>query len=116
MKGPAPGRPGGGRVRDVSLYQLPRCVYDFVRSGQVSSGEAVAAVDPGRYDLTDEERRAFEGRDIATLYRAGLHPVLLNGFCRAIGLARDDYRKVLEPLGEPPTRTGRWHRREASPT
>src|SRR4051812_11491223 len=77
----------------VSLYQLHRCVWDYVRAGQVSSGNA-AGFDPGRYDLTDEERQAFESRDVAALYRLGLHPVLLNGFCRASGYGRDEYRKL----------------------
>jgi hypothetical protein len=94
----------------VSLYQLHRCVYDYVRAGQVASGDAATPFDPERYDLTADERRAFAARDIAGLYRLGLHPVLLNGFCRTIGVSRDEYRKVLEPLAEPETRTGRWRR------
>jgi hypothetical protein len=94
----------------VSLYQLHRCVYDNVRAGQVASG-AGTTFDDARYELTEDERHAFQDRDIAALYRMGLHPVLLNGFCRSIGLTRDDYRKVLEPLGAAESRTGRWHRR-----
>jgi hypothetical protein len=82
----------------MSLYQLHRCVYDFVRAGEVGSGEA-APFEAGRYELTDGERRAFEAPDIAALYQLGLHPVLLNRFCRAVGYTRDGYRKVLEPLG-----------------
>jgi len=93
----------------VSLYQLHRCVYDFVRAGEVSSGEA-APFDVGRYELTDDERRAFETPDIAALYKLGLHPVLLNRFCRAVGYSRDGYRKVLEPLAESRTGTARWRR------
>jgi hypothetical protein len=93
----------------VSLYQLHRCVYDFVRAGEVASSSG-AAFDADRYDLDDEERRAFQAHDIAALYRLGLHPVLLNRFCRELGYSRDDYRKLLEPLAEPETRTGRWRR------
>jgi hypothetical protein len=89
----------------VSLYQLHRCVWDFVRAGEISSGE---------YELTDEERRAFERKDPAALYRLGLHPVLLHGFCRAVGYQRDDYRRLLvaaEPVPAPvAARTGRWQR------
>jgi hypothetical protein len=91
----------------VSLYQLHRFVWDHVRAKAANSSER-APVDPGNYDLSDEERRAFEARDIAALYTMGLHPVLLNGFCRAEGFARDDYRKILEPLGQPEQRKGRW--------
>jgi hypothetical protein len=32
-------------------------------------------------------------------------------FCRSLGLSREEYRTVLEPLAEPVARTGRWHRR-----
>jgi hypothetical protein len=103
-------------------------VYDFVRGGQVNSGPAARAGTAGpdtagadtagadtagpdatdRYELTDTERRAFDDRDVAGLYRLGLHPVLLNGFCRSIGVSRDEYRKVLEPFATPETLTPRW--------
>jgi hypothetical protein len=91
----------------MSLYQLHRCAYDFVRASGVSSGTA-SEFDSSRYDLTDEERTAFETRAVPVLYRMGLHPVLLNAFCRAVGFTRDDYRKQLEPFAEPETRRGRW--------
>jgi hypothetical protein len=93
----------------VSLYQLHRCVYDFVRAGEVGSGVATA-FDVDRYELTPEERQAFESRDVATLYRLGLHEVLLNRFCRGVGFSRDDYRKILEPLAVPEQRRGRWQK------
>jgi hypothetical protein len=67
----------------MSLYQLHRCVFDFLRAGEVSSG-AAPNFDVGSYDLTDEERKAFDSKDVAALYRMGFHPVLLNGYCRAI--------------------------------
>jgi hypothetical protein len=105
---------GGDREAEEPMsrlypYQLHRCVYDFIRAGQVSSGSAQAH-DASRYNLTDEQRRAFEERDVAALYQLGLHPVLLNAFCRAVGFSRDEYRKVLEPLGEPEKRRGRWQK------
>jgi hypothetical protein len=99
----------------VSLYQLHRCVYDWVRAGEVGGGDAAAAggrasFDAGRYDLTDDERKAFESKDVAGLYQLGLHAVLLNRFCRAAGYSRDDYRKLLEPFGAAEERKGRWQR------
>ena len=42
------------------------------------------------------------------LYQLGLHPVLLNAFCRASGYTRDDYRKVLSVFAKPDERKGRW--------
>jgi hypothetical protein len=97
----------------MSWYQLHRCVYDWVRAGEVNSADAAggrAGFDDSGYELTAEERKAFENRDVAGLYNLGLHAVLLNRFCRAAGFARDDYRKLLEPFGEKEERMGRWQR------
>jgi hypothetical protein len=97
----------------MSLYQLHRCVYDWIRVGEVSSGTAGdgrASFDVSRYELTDDERKAFESKDIAALYRLGLHAVLLNRFARAAGFARDEYRQMLEPFAEKEERRGRWQR------
>ena len=93
----------------MSLYQLHRCVFDYLRAGEVSSG-AAPDFDVSRYDLTDEERKAFDSKDVAALYQMGLHPVLLNGYCRAIGYGRSDYRAILAAHVTPETRTGRWHK------
>jgi hypothetical protein len=94
----------------VSLYQLHRCVWDSVRAASVGSSNANNHFDSGRYDLTDEERKAYEDRDLATLYRLGLHPVLLNGFARASGFTRDGYREVLAVFATGEERKGRWQK------
>lgn len=97
----------------MSNYQLHRCVYDWVRAGEVNSADNAdgrAGFDDSGYELTDDERKAFESRDVAALYQLGLHEVLLNRFCRAAGFARDDYRKILEPFGKGEERRGRWQR------
>ncbi|HTF55260.1 MAG TPA: hypothetical protein VK735_48110 [Pseudonocardia sp.] len=97
----------------MSLYQLERCVYDWVRAGEVSSAaerDTRADFDTSAYELTDEERKAFENRDLAAFYQLGLHQVLLNRYARAAGYARDDYRKILEPFAESEGRRGRWQR------
>lgn len=97
----------------MSSYQLHRCVYDWVRAGEVNSGDGHdgrLGFDDSGYELTAEERAAFEARDVAGLYRLGLHEVLLNRFCRAAGFARDDYRKVLEPFAATEERRARWQR------
>jgi hypothetical protein len=93
----------------VSWYQLHRCVYDFVRSGQTGSGPA-QPFDVNRYELTDDERKSFESKDVAALYQLRLHPVLLNAYCRAIGFDRDEYRKLLEPFAAPEEGKGRWQK------
>lgn len=92
----------------MSLYQLHRCVFDYLRASEVSSG-STPDFDASRYDLTDEERKIFDSKDIAALYQMGFHPVLLNGYCRAIGYERSDYRTILASQSVPETRTGRWH-------
>ena len=97
----------------MSWYQLHRCVYDWVRAGEVGSadaGDGRLSFDDSAYELSAEERKAFETRDVAALYQLGLHEVLLNRFCRAAGFARDDYRKILEPFAAKEERKGRWQR------
>ena len=97
----------------MSLYQLNRAVYDWVRAGEVNSdaeGDGREGFDVSRYELTDDERKAFEGKDVAAFYQLGLHEVLINRFARAAGFARDDYRKILEPFAKPEERRGRWQR------
>jgi hypothetical protein len=95
----------------MSLYQLHRCVYDWVRAGEVSDKGGDAGregFDASVYELTDDEKKAFETKDVAALYQLGLHAVLLNRFCRAAGFARDEYRKILEPFGSTEQGRGRW--------
>jgi hypothetical protein len=93
----------------VSLYQLHSCVWDSMRAGEVSSGPA-PVFDVTRYDLTDDERTAFENRDVAALYQLGLHPVLLNGFCRVAGYSLSTYRGMLQPLAAKDERSARWQK------
>ena len=93
----------------VSLYQLHRCVWDQIRAGAVSSGRE-ADFDVSRYDLDETERKAFENRDVAELYRLGLHPVLLNGFCRAVGYSRNAYRDTLQVFASTEQRKARWQK------
>lgn len=94
----------------MSVYQLQRCAWDAIRAAAVKSDNAGVRFDVARYDLTDEERRAVEDRDVTALYRLGLHPVLLNAFCRMSGYTRDDYRKALAVFGTREEMTGRWQK------
>jgi hypothetical protein len=95
----------------VSTYQLNRAVYDWVRAGEVNSsagGDGRAGFDVSRYALSDDERKAFDSKDIGAMFTLGLHQVLVNRYARAIGLTLKDYRGILEPLGTPQERRGRW--------
>ena len=63
----------------MSWYQMHRCVYDWVRAGEVNSadgGDGRAGFDVASYELTDDERKAFDNQDIAAFYQLGLHEVL----------------------------------------
>jgi hypothetical protein len=102
---------GSAEEEAMSWYQMHRLVYDWVRAGEVNSGDGGdgrAGFDISGYELTDDERKAFENRDIAAFYNLGLHAVLLNRYARAAGFARDDYRKVLQDYAKPDERRGRW--------
>ena len=95
----------------MSLYQLHRAVYDWIRAGEVNSEENVdgrLGFDVSRYELDAGERRAFLDKDIGALYQLGLHEVLINRYARAAGFARDEYRKVLQDYAKPDERRGRW--------
>jgi hypothetical protein len=94
----------------MTVYQLQRCAWDAIRAAAVKSENSGHHFDVGRYDLTEDERRAIEQRDITALYRLGLHPVLLNAFARMAGFGRDDYRKLLQVFATDEERTGRWQK------
>ena len=97
----------------MSGYQLNRAVYDWVRAGEVNSsagGDGREGFDTSRYDLSDEERKAFDSKDIGAMWQLGLHDVLVNRYARAIGLTLADYRGILTPLATPQERRGRWQR------
>ena len=95
---------------------MHRAVYDWIRVGEVNSdkdaggGDPRASFDVGAYELSPEERKAFENQDIAAFYTLGLHEVLINRYARACGFSREDYRSRLEPLAVPNERKGRWQK------
>lgn len=60
------------------------------------------------YQLTEPEVRALREGDVAQFHRWGVHPVLINSYCRANGWKRADYR-VLFPAGsDVPSGGVRW--------
>jgi hypothetical protein len=59
------------------------------------------------YDLTDEARTALMNGDVAAFYAAGTHPVIINGYCRAIS-KRADYRPLFDVTNSAPKRRTRW--------
>jgi hypothetical protein len=90
----------------MSAYTLQQYLFDQIgRWGD----EPGVVLDPGPYELTEPERVAVTTNDIAALYGLGVHPVLLNAWCRATGHTRDDYRRLLAPYRRPDGgRVPRW--------
>ncbi len=89
----------------MTWYDMHRCVYDFIRANETGQPETF---NPDRYDLSVEERAAFDKRDVAAFYQLGLHGVLLNRYCREVGYSRDDYRAILQPYAVAEEGRGRW--------
>jgi hypothetical protein len=82
----------------VSAYALQQLLFDQL--GRRSAEPGTALVVAG-YDLTPAELDAVERNDIAGLFELGVHPVLLNAWCRATGHTRDQYRELLAPHRRP---------------
>lgn len=83
----------------MSAYALQQYLFDALRD----RGTPIE-----RYDLSEAEQDAVDGNDIAALHVLGVHPVLLNAWCRATGHTRDEYRQLLAPYRRPETRRPRW--------
>ncbi len=79
----------------MSAYSLQQYLFDQLARWSVEPG---AVVDVHLYELAPAEAAAVAANDIAGLSRLGVHPVLLNAWCRATGHTRDDYRVLLAPL------------------
>ena len=83
----------------MSLYAVQRTIFRlkkdkaFAKAFQEDAKAAVADV-----ELTDEERAALTGGDLAALYRMGVHPLLLAPYSRAVGIPRPRYQELLAPL------------------
>jgi len=58
--------------------------------------------------LSDDEARALREGDVASFHLAGVHPVLINMYCRANGWKRSDYRVLFPPTAAPTTGRPRW--------
>ncbi len=101
----------------MSTYQVQQCLFDYLRLLEgVGRGLPTPPIALAGYQLTVQERTQLVEGDVAELYRSGVHPVLINGFCRALGWKRADYRVLFAadgaaPVGDPSTAPGgrpRW--------
>ena len=93
----------------MSLYQLQLCVYNYLRTLEsVEPGSPVPTLSTSGYDLSEEEQRALKAGDVGAMYSMGIHPVIINGYCRAMGYRRADYRELLQKQNNEPKRKTRW--------
>ena len=93
--------------RDVSLYQVQRCLFDHLRAMEDAPPGPKPDIATDGYDLTEPERVALSEGDVGAFATMGVHPVIINGYCRAMGYKRADYRKLLAATAHEPRRT-RW--------
>jgi hypothetical protein len=95
----------------MSLYQVQQNLFDYLRILEDPKTVGRPDIDVSGYDLTDAEKNALNTKDIGAIYRMGVHPVIINGLCRALGYKRADYRKLLEEAApETETRRPRWQK------
>ena len=93
----------------MSLYQLQQCVYDYLRTLEaVEAGSPMPMLSTSGYDLNEDEERALKAGDVGAMYSMGIHPVIINGYCRAMGYRRADYRELLQSKNNEPKRKTRW--------
>lgn len=92
----------------MSIYQVQLCLFQHLRDRESASAGETPDLHLDRYELTDDERRALAERDIGALYAMGTHPVIINGWCRAQGYKRADYRPLFAPGQDRVEGSRRW--------
>ena len=95
----------------MSTYAMQQAIFDHLRVlGRGPSDRAAGTVPTEGYQLTDDEARALREGDVGAFHTAGVHPVLINMFCRANGWKRSDYRVLFPAEAAPATGRVRWRR------
>ena len=92
----------------MSLFQVQQCLFDYLRALEDPNQPAKPEIRLDGYDLTDRERAVLAEGDVGALYQMGTHPVIINGYCRAMGYKRADYRPLLQKAANPAPRRTRW--------
>jgi len=95
----------------VSLYQVQQCLFDYLRALENAPADGPRpALSTAGYTLDERERAALDQGDISEIYALGTHPVIINGYCRAMGYKRADYRPLLQKVAEPQVKRTRWQK------
>lgn len=95
----------------MSLYQVQQCLFDNLRVLEKAPPGERPAIATTNYELTDDERRAVQDGDVDAFSVMGVHPVIINAYCRSQGYKRADYRplfKTAAATAASTTRRGRW--------
>src|SRR4029078_1992911 len=83
----------------MSLYQLQKLIYHVNRDAhQRERSREDPAAFIKNYELTDTETRAALDVDVRTLYRMGVHSLLLRPFTLLDKLSNEDDAKALRDL------------------
>jgi hypothetical protein len=83
----------------MSLYEMQRLIHKLnVTPGQGERFREDAAAVMADYDLDEAERAALTDGDMATLWRMGVHPLLMLHFCRARQVPPPEMYKQIGPL------------------
>jgi hypothetical protein len=91
----------------VSLYEVQQCLFDYLRALEGAQPGTKPEIRLDGYELSEPERAALTSGDVGAFYSMGVHPVIINGYCRAMGYKRADYRPLLSGVAPKPRRT-RW--------
>lgn len=80
-------------------FEVERFIFELKKDEVLQ--QALKARSPSTFDgftLRDEERNALRDGDIESLYRMGVHPLLLAPYSRYVGIASPDYHQRLDAL------------------
>jgi hypothetical protein len=79
----------------MTQYALQKCIFDHLRRLEDPDDDRKPDdfVTEG-YDLNAEELAAVQKGDVAAFTDFAVHPVLINGYCRANGWKRADYKQL----------------------
>jgi hypothetical protein len=83
----------------MSLYQLQKFIYHVNRDAERREKyRRDAAAFVNGYELSDDEAAALLNVDIRTLYKMGVHSLLLRPFSLLNKISNEDYAKALKGL------------------
>jgi Aromatic-ring-opening dioxygenase LigAB, LigA subunit len=86
-------------ISNMSLYQLQKLIYEVNRNPECRDRyRSNRAGFVAGYQLTAEEQTAIIELDVRTLYRLGVHPLLLRPFTLLHRVSNEDYAKALAGL------------------